>query len=63
MRAASGVWAWFSGHDAVFDPHGTGSGGEGSVALNRACSHGSLAIHWSAGYVDRVTLSPDGMHL
>jgi hypothetical protein len=56
-----GVWSWFTNGDAIFDRDGTLT--QGALTGTWTCTNRRVAIFWSHGFVDRLTLSSDGNHL
>jgi hypothetical protein len=57
----TGVWSWFSRRMVTFVADGTAS--SGTLTARWTCESGNVTIHWSHGYVDRLTLSADGNSL
>lgn len=53
-----GVWSWFVNGDVTFQPDGTLV--QGSRTGRWSCTNGRVNIAWSHGFVDQLTLSPDG---
>jgi hypothetical protein len=60
---AAGVWSWYAGGDVVIRADGTaaklGVGATGSAT----CSGDQVAIQWSDGFSDQMTLSADGAQM
>jgi hypothetical protein len=56
-----GVWSWFNGSVVTIAAGGSASGG--ALTARWTCASGKVVMHWSHGYVDRLTLSADGNNL
>lgn len=56
-----GSWSWFNGATVVIKQDGTASDGPHSAKWS--CANGTVVMHWSHGYTDRLSLSQDGSHL
>jgi hypothetical protein len=56
-----GVWSWFIGPDVTF--HEGGRLTSPMFGGTWSCRDRQVVISWSHGFVDRLTLSPDGTQL
>ena len=56
-----GNWSWFNFNNVVISPNGTATAGPFSATWS--CKDDSVVMHWSHGYIDRLTLSRNGTHL
>ncbi|MBN1521971.1 MAG: hypothetical protein JW928_05495 [Candidatus Aureabacteria bacterium] len=58
-----GRWKWFNNPEIVFKSNGTVCLKDGTVAAEWARSENKVTIWWKRGWIDKLTLSEDGMHL
>lgn len=57
-----GQWRWLPGVRVVFNSNGTSRGSNGDSGT-WSCAKGTVIASWKSGYVDTITMSPDGRHL
>lgn len=60
----AGTWSWFTGPPPVVINVGGTFSVEGKPAGNWTCTNSRVEMRWhKGGYIDTLTLSPDGSHL
>ncbi len=63
--ACSGIvgrWRWLLGTSVVFAANGSNQRSSGDSG-SWSCAKGIVVATWKSGYVDTITISPDGQHL
>jgi hypothetical protein len=59
----AGGWSWFIGGDVFIKAGGTFAQPQTRLTGTWLCDGDHVVMLWSHGFTDRLTLSPDGMHL
>jgi hypothetical protein len=59
----AGVWSWFVNGDVFIKADGTFAQPQARLTGTWLCDGTNVVMLWSHGATDRLTLSPDGMHL
>ncbi len=57
-----GQWRWLLGTSVVFTANGSNQRSSGDSGT-WSCAKGIVVATWKSGYVDTITISPDGQHL